>query len=248
MPLFTDLGGFVDASWPSSTLSMTWNRVTKLLQLLSPFFGQYPAPIPGQNPPPEAAVGLKLRHAFIASPALPQSFSASHTRPQILFNDVLVAPDLTAGEQDCTQAAATGFPIRTKRTQVNRAKDQKSFHEARRRSLHARESTILDWEEHEILAPDTSDRSTVMELARMTGNAYFKPDDKGWYDVGGQWNSSFPFGWEPVDDGFRGHIFVSDDNSTVVLSIKGTTLLGRGPTASKDKWNDNRLYRFALFY
>ena len=60
------------------------------------------------------------------------------------------------------------------------------------------------------------------------------------------WVQSFPFGWEPDADGFRGHIFVSDDNSTVVLSIKGTSpgwLAGSGgPTVVKDKLNDNLLF------
>jgi putative lipase involved disintegration of autophagic bodies len=47
---------------------------------------------------------------------------------------------------------------------------------------------------------------------------------------------SFPFGWEEAD-GFRGHVFLSSDNSTVVLSIKGTTL--QGSTSKLDKYNDN---------
>lgn len=51
---------------------------------------------------------------------------------------------------------------------------------------------------------------------------------------------SFPYGWEDPADGFRGHVFRSSDNSTVVLSIKGTTL--NGPTSRKDKFNDNLLF------
>jgi lipase ATG15 len=51
---------------------------------------------------------------------------------------------------------------------------------------------------------------------------------------------SFPFGWEDPKDGFRGHVFVSSDNSTVILAIKGTIL--RGPTSKKDKFNDNLLF------
>jgi lipase ATG15 len=43
-----------------------------------------------------------------------------------------------------------------------------------------------------------------------------------------------------VDDGFRGHVFLSPGNDTVVLSIKGTTL--QGPTSKKDKFNDNLLF------
>lgn len=53
-------------------------------------------------------------------------------------------------------------------------------------------------------------------------------------------SKSFPFGWEDNADGFRGHVFVSSDNSTVILSIKGTTL--QGPTSKKDKFNDNLLF------
>ena len=57
---------------------------------------------------------------------------------------------------------------------------------------------------------------------------------------------SYPFGWEPDADGFRGYIFVSEDNSTVVLSIKGTSagwaVGGGGPTVKKDKLNDNLMF------
>lgn len=45
---------------------------------------------------------------------------------------------------------------------------------------------------------------------------------------------SIPIGWDTNADRLRGHIFANDDNSTVVISIKGTSagLLGSGgPTA-----------------
>ena len=53
-----------------------------------------------------------------------------------------------------------------------------------------------------------------------------------------------PVGWEPDNDGFRGYIFATDDNSTVVLSIKGTTAqwVDKGPTRERDKINDNLLF------
>ena len=53
-------------------------------------------------------------------------------------------------------------------------------------------------------------------------------------------------GWEDDADGFRGYVFATPDNSTVVLSIKGTSLAivggGGGPTTKKDKLNDNLLF------
>ncbi|KAJ7219412.1 hypothetical protein GGX14DRAFT_389975 [Mycena pura] len=76
----------------------------------------------------------------------------------------------------------------------------------------------------------------------MTGNAYAQP--------GREEQLSFPFGWEDLENGFRGHVFMSSDNSTVMLSIKGTTL--QGPTSKRDKLNDNlrtkALIEESLFY
>ena len=52
-----------------------------------------------------------------------------------------------------------------------------------------------------------------------------------------------PVGWEPDDDGFRGYIFATEDNSTVVLTIKGTSvpIIDGVPTVEKDKLKDNLL-------
>ncbi|KAL0066424.1 hypothetical protein AAF712_006466 [Marasmius tenuissimus] len=86
----------------------------------------------------------------------------------------------------------------------------------------------------------------------MAGNAYALPGRKNWYDLDGAWNTSFPVGWEDPENGFRGQVFISSTNSTVILSIKGTTL--QGPTSKKDKFNDNltclskALIQESLFY
>ncbi|KIJ31810.1 hypothetical protein M422DRAFT_61625 [Sphaerobolus stellatus SS14] len=96
------------------------------------------------------------------------------------------------------------------------------------------------------MAPNVTDRETLLLLAKMTNNAYAHEENgREWYDLGKQWNTSFPFGWERDGDGFRGHIFATPDNSTVVISIKGTSaglLGGGGPTTKKDKFNDNLLF------
>ncbi|TEB39650.1 alpha/beta-hydrolase [Coprinellus micaceus] len=73
----------------------------------------------------------------------------------------------------------------------------------------------------------------------MAGNAYALRGLPNWYDVDDAWNTSFPFGWEE-GEGFRGHVFLSSDNNTIVLSIKGTTV--QGPTSRLDKYNDNLLF------
>ncbi|KAK2460950.1 hypothetical protein APHAL10511_007420 [Amanita phalloides] len=103
---------------------------------------------------------------------------------------------------------------------------------------------LLRWEKKEVLGPDVESRETVLGLAKMTNNAYVEPSSPEWYKLDSNW-TSYPFGWEPDADGFRGHVFATPDNSTVVLSIKGTSgelWAGGGPTAKKDKLNDNILF------
>ncbi|KAK6203371.1 Alpha/Beta hydrolase protein, partial [Scheffersomyces amazonensis] len=115
----------------------------------------------------------------------------------------------------------------------------------------------LEWENGiEIDAPDIRDRNTLVSLATISSNAYvrFPKDDNeknqsDWIDVG-DYNPDLDdgdinFGWD--DLGLRGHIFVSNDNKTVVIGIKGTSgagLPGGGSdeTSGNDKVNDNLLF------
>ncbi|KNZ73790.1 Putative lipase ATG15 [Termitomyces sp. J132] len=130
--------------------------------------------------------------------------------------------------------------VRTRPTTVFRPRSLDALHHARLRSLHNQESEMVEWDELIVSGPDVEDRHTLSQLARMSGNAYVLPGQKNWYEVDAAWNVSFPFGWEDESDGFRGHVFFSSDNSTIVLAIKGTTL--NGPTSKKDKFNDNLLF------
>jgi len=62
-----------------------------------------------------------------------------------------------------------------------------------------------DWEDVEIIGPDTRDRQTLIALAKMSSNAYVTTDGGEWWPVEG-WNSTLPFGWEAESDGLRGHV------------------------------------------
>ncbi|KAL0568985.1 putative lipase atg15 [Marasmius crinis-equi] len=120
-----------------------------------------------------------------------------------------------------------------------------AFSNARLRSSQRLESEALTWSPIQVQGPDVQNRKVLQLLANMTANAYALPAaGKRWYEIGSNWNGSYPYGWEPDADGFRGHVFVSTDESTVVISIKGTTVpwIGDGPTARKDKLNDNLLF------
>ncbi|KAG0044953.1 putative lipase atg15, partial [Gryganskiella cystojenkinii] len=99
------------------------------------------------------------------------------------------------------------------------------------------------WTRAIIDAPDTTDKETIIQLSKMNYNSYTEVASPGWYDLEGNWGVNSTFGWE--EDGVRGHVFVSSDNSTLIVAIKGTSaalLGGGGGTATRDKINDNLLF------
>ncbi|CAK5264678.1 unnamed protein product [Mycena citricolor] len=130
--------------------------------------------------------------------------------------------------------------LKARPTAVHRPRSMDHFHRSRWRSIHLEQTEPIEWDRIEVSGPDVEDRGTLAQLARMSANAYATPGKSNWYTVDEAWNTSFPFGWEDPENGFRGHVFISSDNSTVVLSIKGTTL--NGPTSKQDKFNDNLLF------
>ncbi|KAF9463423.1 Alpha/Beta hydrolase protein [Collybia nuda] len=138
------------------------------------------------------------------------------------------------------------YQISTTKVKAHRPTSFTAFSNARTRSLRQAQTMPLHWADVEVPGPDVQKRENLQLLAKMTYNSYFAPGDKEWYELGPGWNSSYPFGWEPDADGFRGHIFVSEDNSTVVISIKGTSAGwvagGSSATTKKDKINDNLLF------
>ncbi|KAF8809034.1 alpha/beta-hydrolase [Phlegmacium glaucopus] len=131
--------------------------------------------------------------------------------------------------------------LKARPTIVYRPRSLDALRRTRLRSLYHAQSELepLIWDPVNISGPDIEDLHTLAQLARMSANAYASPDRKSWFDIDDAWKYSFPFGWQG-SDGFRGHVFLSSDNSTIVLSIKGTTL--QGPTSELDKFNDNLLF------
>ncbi|KAI5283522.1 putative lipase atg15, partial [Ascosphaera aggregata] len=104
-------------------------------------------------------------------------------------------------------------------------------------------TTTPTWSFDQVDAPNISDKDTVLSLAKMAANAYIMlPGTEKWEDVSPPFNHSQNFGWE--DDGLRGHIYADADNSTIVISLKGTTTAlfdGQG-TTTNDKVNDNLFF------
>lgn len=99
------------------------------------------------------------------------------------------------------------------------------------------------WTMDEVPAPDITDKDTVLTMAYMAANAYVEDKDQSdWLDVGEHYDPTDDFGWET--DGLRGHIFMDETNSTVVVGLKGTSMAvfdGDG-TTTNDKENDNLFF------
>ncbi|KAI4528270.1 alpha/beta-hydrolase [Schizophyllum commune Loenen D] len=195
---------------------------TTLAQFFVPFASLF---IQEPKEEPDNVLWLELRQLHAVS-----------SSAQVVFADVR-AP--------ISSLADHTYTLRSRRTRRHRPASLDAFSQARATSVRFAQTLDIPWDEDEVEGPDVESRETLLQLAKITNNAYLPPDDPQWYDLGGEYNVSYPFGWEPDDDGFRGHVFATPDNKTVVLSIKGTSasfIGGGGPTSKKDKLNDNLLF------
>ncbi|KAJ2048093.1 putative lipase atg15 [Coemansia sp. RSA 922] len=101
-----------------------------------------------------------------------------------------------------------------------------------------------------LLVPNITHKPTLVHLARMAANAYQPTTSETWEPLGDRWDTHESFGW--TDDGVRGHVFADDRNTTVVVTLKGTSstffLGGGSETSARDKFNDNRLFSCCCAY
>jgi lipase ATG15 len=101
------------------------------------------------------------------------------------------------------------------------------------------------WTLDELPGPNISDTDTILTFAQMAANAYVETPETGdWKDVNGGFNRTddVGFGWD--SDGLRGYLYSDEDNSTIVIGLKGTSLAvfdGDG-TTTNDKENDNLFF------
>lgn len=99
------------------------------------------------------------------------------------------------------------------------------------------------WLTEDIEGPDITDKETVLTLAKMTANDYIEEPGTGdWNEISGRFNWSASFGWQR--DGLRGHLYADGTNSTVIISLKGTSpaLFDGAETTTNDKENDNLFF------
>ncbi|KAJ5501168.1 Lipase class 3 [Penicillium expansum] len=101
----------------------------------------------------------------------------------------------------------------------------------------------LEWVMDTLPGPNITDKQTVLTFAQMTANDYIEEPGTGqWHTINGKFNYSGSFGWQK--DGLRGHIYSDKTNSTVVISLKGTSpaLFDGAGTTTNDKVNDNLFF------
>ena len=136
---------------------------------------------------------------------------------------------------------ARSRPKPIERLSDRRVSTAQTMYHAARISGSAATLDISAWTTDEVPAPNTSDKETVLTLAKMSWDAYTKEPGTGeWQDVNGtRFNYSQSFGWE--GDSLRGHIFADEDNSTIIISLKGTSMavFDGAETTTNDKENDN---------
>ncbi|KAJ3810694.1 alpha/beta-hydrolase [Lentinula aff. lateritia] len=182
------------------------------------------------TPAPSPRLSFELRHLHAVS-------SSAH----VVFQDV----HSVWKESSAHLQQNRSFTIEARPALSYRGPNYEDQLVARVQSMKFGQSQSLNWEQEIVPGPNVESRETLLELAKMSNNAYVEVGDPAWYELGEEWNTTYPFGWEPDADGFRGQVFATPDNSTVIVSVKGTSaglLGGGGPTVKKDKLNDNLLF------
>ena len=188
-----------------------------------------------------------------------QRFTLRHTFAQGLFEhphlhgrlDVKPA-QLTAAaarlEQDDSEDGvgplyARSSPLTIQRLANRRISDVTSTMAVAKQQGTSPYSAVSEWAMDSVPGPNVTDRDTVLNMALMAANAYNENrEDSEWTDAKAPFNLSLSFGWQK--DSLRGHVFADDTNSTIVISIKGTSAAvfdGAG-TTTNDKVNDNLFF------
>lgn len=81
------------------------------------------------------------------------------------------------------------YGVATQRVTSHRPLSFSAFSSARFRAMRHKQNDALLWQKTDVLGPNVTDRESLLTLAKMTGNAYTKPNAKDWYDLGSNWNA-----------------------------------------------------------
>lgn len=238
-------------SWSAITLASALTARLALAfsydpALLKPQIPLAPSvPVPELDPDPDldlaAPSEFRLQHIFHHGT---YRFPSLHKRLDVTPDNIKsVTADDGLSFQSVPHLFARSRPITIERL-VDRSVTAVEAHlAAARTDGYAQVLSSDSWTVDDVDGPDITDKESVLALAKMAANAYIMvPGTERWADVSGPFNHSQNFGWE--DDGLRGHIYADEDNSTIVVSLKGTSTAlfdGQG-TTTNDKVNDNLFF------
>jgi lipase ATG15 len=128
------------------------------------------------------------------STAAPQlTFQLRHLHAISEYGHVLLSDvDHTSYQGNVTTYTSEKYTLDTRIMSAHRLPSFDALSDARYRSMKFGQSTLLDWDEEEIVGPDVESRETLLILAKMTNNSYLQPEDKGWYPLGENWTTVRP--------------------------------------------------------
>lgn len=107
---------------------------------------------------------------------------ASTLKGGVVFSDV--------SRSQLSVSSLSGHTLRSKPIKTYRPSSVAAHQRTLSRSQLSAQSELepLQWDEDEVPAPDVESRDTLLELAKMTYNAYVDHNDTSWYDLDGKWN------------------------------------------------------------
>ena len=231
---FTAIPATGAASWASE-----WLKGAKQFPILSSSWGteyDHLAPLKPSNGDED----FTLRHLFVHGL---YDYQYVHQRFDVKPGDAVWTVEDGTGEKSPLET----LHLRSTQSTIQRLSDRKVrvmqalYQEARLTGS----PPVLDasaWTMDKVAVPNTTDKETVVSLAKMSWNAYTEPGSGEWQDETGRFNRSQGFGWE--GDSLRGHVFANKDNSTIVIALKGTSpaVFDGAETTTNDKVNDNLFF------
>ncbi|KAK3182447.1 putative lipase atg15 [Lecanicillium sp. MT-2017a] len=196
----------------------------------------------GPEAPKSAQHKFSLRHIFHHGtdlhPQLHRQLDVAHDESR-----VFLAAEDGYDEIDVATVSAKSRALTIQRLKDRRPSVVDPMVATARRHGTAAAMDASAWTMDDVPAPDVTDRDTVLAMAYIAADAYVENEDKpDWLEIGAPFNKSLDFGWE--SDGLRGHIWADEDNSTVVIGLKGTTpaVFDGDGTTTNDKVNDNLFF------
>lgn len=86
------------------------------------------------------------------------------------------------------QQLSPSLTIKSIPTTIYRPRSLDALLHARSQSLRHAQDEEVEWDLVDVSGPDVQDRHTLVQLARMSGDAYALPGQKNWYDIDPAWN------------------------------------------------------------